>query len=95
MPGARRTKEGLDMSFSMAIFAYLGPETMLPMTSAVAGVAGVVMLFGRGSFRWASEKVRGLASRIRRRPKPTGKSRKIGRGPVRSTDQSAKDKAEV
>ncbi len=27
--------------------AYLGPETMLPMTSVVAGVVGFFMMFGR------------------------------------------------
>ncbi len=70
------------MSFSMAIFAYLGPETMLPMTSIVAGLAGVVMLFGRSSLRWASGMVRSLASMVRPRPKPRAKTRKIGKGPV-------------
>ena len=29
------------------IFAYLGPETMLPMTSVLAGVVGFFMMFGR------------------------------------------------
>ena len=27
--------------------AYLGPETMLPMTSVVAGIVGFFMMFGR------------------------------------------------
>lgn len=31
----------------MFLLAYLGPETMLPMTSVVAGVAGFLMMFGR------------------------------------------------
>jgi hypothetical protein len=29
------------------LFAYLGPETMMPVASIVAAVAGVVMMFGR------------------------------------------------
>jgi nitrate reductase gamma subunit len=29
------------------LFAYIGPETMMPMASIVAAVAGVVMMFGR------------------------------------------------
>jgi hypothetical protein len=29
------------------MLAYLGPETMLPLTSIVAGVAGVVLMFGK------------------------------------------------
>jgi len=31
-----------------SLFAYLGPETMLPLTSAVAAVVGGFMMFGRG-----------------------------------------------
>lgn len=30
------------------LFAYLGPDTVLPLTSVVAAVAGAVMMFGRG-----------------------------------------------
>ena len=71
------------MGFSTVILAYLGPETMLPVTSAVAGVAGVVLLFGRSSLRWASGAARGLVSMVRPRPKPGAKARKIGKGPVR------------
>ena len=29
------------------VFAYLGPDTVLPLTSAVAAVVGVVLMFGR------------------------------------------------
>ncbi len=29
------------------LFAYFGPETMMPVASIVAAVAGVVMMFGR------------------------------------------------
>jgi hypothetical protein len=29
------------------LFAYLGPETMMPVASVIAAVAGVVMMFGR------------------------------------------------
>ena len=31
----------------MNVLAYLGPETMLPMTSVLAGVLGFIMMFGR------------------------------------------------
>ena len=31
----------------MTMLAYLGPETMLPMTSVLAGVVGFFMMFGR------------------------------------------------
>jgi hypothetical protein len=29
------------------LFAYLGPETMMPMASIFAAIAGVFMMFGR------------------------------------------------
>ncbi len=29
------------------LFAYMGPETMLPVASIVAAAVGVVMMFGR------------------------------------------------
>ena len=31
----------------MFLLAYLGPDTMLPMTSVLAAAAGFVMMFGR------------------------------------------------
>jgi hypothetical protein len=44
------------MSFHVLILAYFGPETVLPMTSVVATVVGVFMMFGRNTlrlvFRW-------------------------------------------
>ncbi len=33
------------------IFAYFGPETVLPLASILATVFGVVMMFGRLSFK--------------------------------------------
>ena len=64
------------------ILAYLGPETMLPMTSVMAGVAGVLMMFGRNSVRWCSATVRRLASKPEPAPKPAARPRRIGTGPV-------------
>jgi hypothetical protein len=29
------------------VFAYFGPETMMPVASIIAAVAGVAMMFGR------------------------------------------------
>jgi hypothetical protein len=34
-----------------SIFAYFSPETLLPATSIVATIAGIVMMLGRGSLR--------------------------------------------
>jgi hypothetical protein len=70
------------MSSLTGIFAYLGPETMLPMTSAVAGVIGVVMLLGRGSLRWVAGMARSLVSRVKPGSGPVVGKRKIGKGPV-------------
>jgi hypothetical protein len=85
---------GKIMSFSTLIFAYLGPETVLPMTSALAGAAGVVMLFGRSSLRWASGAVKGLVSRARPRSKPNTRSRKIGNGPVGPIGSPERERAQ-
>ena len=41
-----------------AIFAYFGPETVLPLTSVVAAAAGVFMMFGRNSIRFVARCVR-------------------------------------
>jgi hypothetical protein len=35
--------------FTHSLFAYLAPETVLPFTSVIAAVAGVVMIFGRNA----------------------------------------------
>lgn len=40
------------------ILAYVGPETMLPLTSVAAGVAGLVMMFGRSVLRGVGRLVR-------------------------------------
>jgi hypothetical protein len=36
----------------IVILAYVGPETLLPMTSIVAGVVGIFLMLGRGSLRY-------------------------------------------
>ncbi len=35
------------------LFAYFGPETVLPLASVVATAVGVVLMFGRMTFRLA------------------------------------------
>lgn len=39
------------MRASMLLLVYFSPETLLPATSIVATIAGVVMMLGRGSIR--------------------------------------------
>jgi hypothetical protein len=55
------------------LFAYFGPETFLPVTSAIAGVVGVFLMFGRSSIRLLLDGLRkglslvGLAKATERR----------------------------
>ncbi len=66
------------MTFLPLVFAYLGPETMLPMTSLLAGAAGVVMMFGRSTLRWC----KGMFRRLSGASKATPPTRRIGSGPI-------------
>jgi hypothetical protein len=36
---------------SIPLFAYFGPETVLPVTSVLATIAGLAMMFGRNTLR--------------------------------------------
>ena len=70
------------MLHMMTVLAYLGPETMLPMTSIVAGIVGFVMMFGRNTLRLCSAAFRRLTSKSKPGPQPGAPVRKIGNGPV-------------
>ena len=83
----------------MTVLAYLGPETMLPMTSVLAAAAGFVMMFGRkvldvtrAIFRRqptspSTGAPAATASRTRARGhRPTG-SRPVAASPVAATDE--------
>jgi hypothetical protein len=48
----------IPMSTSTLFFAYFAPETLLPLTSIVATIAGIVMMLGRGSIRFILQCVR-------------------------------------
>jgi hypothetical protein len=39
------------MNTSILLFAYFGPETVLPVTSIIATIAGLAMMFGRHTLR--------------------------------------------
>ena len=47
------------------LFAYFGPETMMPVASIIAATAGVVMMFGRSIYQFG----RGLVRRVWPRPR--------------------------
>jgi hypothetical protein len=40
------------------LFAYFGPETMMPVASVIAAAAGVVMMFGRSIVQFGRGVVR-------------------------------------
>jgi hypothetical protein len=47
------------------LFAYFGPETMMPVASVLAAVGGVVMLFGRNIVVFSRNLVRRVWPRSR------------------------------
>ena len=49
------------------LFAYIGPETILPVSSVIAAAAGVVMMCGRRSARLVVAPIRRLADRRQER----------------------------
>ena len=51
------------MNASFFVLAYLSPETYLPISSVVATVIGVVMMFGRNSLRLAALWFRRITAR--------------------------------
>jgi hypothetical protein len=54
-------------------FAYFSPETLLPATSIVATVAGILMMLGRGSLRYLMRFFKGghrTASQVAATSKP-------------------------
>ncbi len=48
------------------LFAYIGPETMMPVASIIAAAAGVVMMFGRNIMMFG----RGIVRRVLPKSKP-------------------------
>jgi len=47
------------------LFAYFGPDTMMPVTSVIVAVGGVVMLFGRNVLVFGRKLVRRVWPRSR------------------------------
>ena len=61
------------MVTSVVLLAYFGPETVLPMTSVIATVVGLFMMFGRNTLRFLF--------RWRRSDSSTPKAAELARGP--------------
>jgi hypothetical protein len=59
------------MTTSFLVFAYFGPETVLPVTSIVATVVGVVMMMGRSSLLWVYSGVKRVLGFCFRRSRST------------------------
>jgi hypothetical protein len=60
------------MRISFLIFAYFSPETMLPLSSVIASLAGFAMLIKRSSIRFLVQCCR-AALRIGKRDSGIGK----------------------
>ena len=52
------------MSLSLLVFAYFSPETILPLSSILATIAGCALMVKRSSFRFA---VRSFQALLRKR----------------------------
>lgn len=61
------------MILTVVLFGYFGPETVLPMTSVIATVVGLFMMFGRNTLRFLF--------RWRRSASSTPKGAEAARGP--------------
>ena len=55
--GGVRVLRGHDCAKPM-IFAYFGPETSLPLTSAATAVVGFALMMGRVSFAFITRRIR-------------------------------------
>jgi hypothetical protein len=51
------------MSYGIGIFAYIGPDAMLPMTSVIATIVGLTLMFGRYVFQKLARVCRMIAPR--------------------------------
>ncbi len=51
------------MHVPQLLFAYLSPETFLPVTSLLATVVGVVLMFGKNAYRLVVHQIRSVFAR--------------------------------
>ena len=51
------------MHATHVVLAYFSPETVLPVTSVLATVLGVILMFGRYTFRLVTRRLRGTLLR--------------------------------
>jgi len=67
------------------VFAYFGPETVMPVTSILATVVAVVLMFGKSLFRLVAYWVRRATFRGRHGQAATGPHFGLGRRRRRNT----------
>jgi len=67
------------------ILAYFGPETVMPVTSILATIAAVVLLFGKSMLRLVAGWVRRATFRRRHGQTPSGPHFGLGRRRRRNT----------
>jgi hypothetical protein len=48
------------VEFSSFLFAYVGPDQLLPVASGLAGVLGVLLLWGRTARGWVVRSFRAI-----------------------------------
>jgi hypothetical protein len=53
-------RSGDTQEVSIMLFAYVGPETMFPLASILAGAVGVLLMFGRNVLMFGRKLVRGV-----------------------------------
>jgi hypothetical protein len=56
------------------LFAYIGPETMMPVASIIAAVAGVFMMFGRNVMQIGRNMVRRIRPGAGKKEVPVGQA---------------------
>jgi hypothetical protein len=56
-------------SLATLLLLYVGPDQMLPLTSALAAMVGVLLMFWQRLVGWTREAWHRLALRLRRNPK--------------------------
>jgi len=69
------------------VLAYVGPETVLPVTSILATVGAVVLIYSKGLFRLIAYRVRRATFRGRHAQAATGPHFRLGRRRWRETSE--------
>jgi hypothetical protein len=70
------------------VFAYFGPETVMPVTSILATIAAVVLMFGKSMLRLVAGWVRRATFRGRHGQAATGPHFGLGRRRRRKTSEA-------